>query len=903
MITKINICNLCTLTIRFMRIILSVLFLIVINVAAAQQAITLSGKINDKETGEPIPYAHIYIKDTFIGSTSGQRGEFILNIPMGISSSFLVVSSIGYENKYIQFDQDIEKHIVILMETEATELSEIIVSPVDTKVVMDTVIARISLNYHSDAYNAYGFQREYVKASEHYIQLLEVAFRTYGTNFKQQSEVLKASYIEDREEKEPLWNPSRGGFYTFGWTQISGIEHPTQQKFLGVELDKINDIHKYYNFELKDEIRLNEENVYVIVFDQKKKNKQPLLKGTLYISKDSYAIAKMSYELSPNGINKLKSHRTWGGETISKPPKKIDVKADRGDITYKKAGNKWFLNSMILDTEFDASFILFGVTLSKKENLVFHSERVITAIDTVSHPIDLKPNIKELGTLPTLQNFIKEEYESYDIQEKDWCGFNLIKSDTAFFEIAQELKRKNERWSSTASKQVLERVISQTYSKNEIKEDIDYLQESLEALHPGYTWHTPLEDLRIQFQILKKNLNSRTNEIDLLNQLAPIIANINCGHTEILPSESRSKYLELYSKKFPLKIKLLGGHAFAVENYDSITEGQELTSINAIPLSAIVDRLKSFIPSDGYNETYRNFRLQDEFSHLYSLHYPTSDIFNLGIIHQKQQVIEHSIPGWDKNPKSDKAINQSFEMIDSLSTGYLKISSFGQNQTFRSFLDSTFNYLKINQTKNLIIDLRNNQGGSDEYGALLYSYLTNAQFQYYDKITVSTNDGVMLSRLYFGEIPFSKALPNYISSLKTVEGGLLEYLNHPNLDVQRPNANAFQGKVYLLVNGGTFSSASEFTSIVFSNDRAVIIGEETGGGYYGNCSLGTPSLTLPNTKLRVLIPLGKYELAVNKEAKFGRGVFPKYTMTNTTNVFTSDKALEFCKELILNGEK
>src|SRR5690606_12156679 len=154
-------------------------------------------------------------------------------------------------------------------------------------------------------------------------------------------------------------------------------------------------------------------------------------------------------------------------------------------------------------------------------------------------------------------------------------------------------------------------------------------------------------------------------------------------------------------------------------------------------------------------------------------------------------------------------------------------------------------------------------------------------FRFYDKITASTDDSVMLNRLYFGDIPFCKALPDYDSSLKVAAGRRLEYVNHQNMHVQIPSSNYSQIIVYLLFDGGTFSTASEFASIIFSNDRAVIVGEETGGGYYGKCSLGTPMLTLPNSKLRILVPLGKYELAVNREAKFGHGVFPQYTSDNT----------------------
>ncbi|MCG8386539.1 MAG: S41 family peptidase [Cytophagales bacterium] len=892
-----------TLIPPFMRSILPLVFLWGVNVTKAQENITLLGKVNDKTTGEPIAYAHIYIKDLFIGTTSNQLGEYVIKIPKNAFSSFLVISAVGYENEYIPLDGDIEKYKVILMEPGITKLEEVVISPLDPSVIVDSMITKIPGNYYPDKYTANGFQREYVKTSGHYIQLMEVAFRTYGNTSQQRSEVLKASFIEDKKEKEPLWDPSRGGFYTFGWTHVSGIHQPSQQKFLGIELDKSNAIHKYYDFEFIDEIKLDEEEVYVVEFDQKKKVKKPLLKGTLYVSKESYALVRLSYKLSPKGIRKLKPHYTWGGKVLSKSPKKIEVKADRGEVTYKKVRGKWFLNSIVLDTEFDASLTMFGVTISKKENLTFHSERVITGIDTVSIPVDLAPNIAELGSIPTLQNFIKKEYEQYDVKADNWTGFNLIKSDTSFSQISRQLKRKNERWSTTIRKQALERIISQPHTKSELKEDIDYLQESLEILHPGYTWYTGEEDLNFQFQNLKKNLGNNWTEIDLLNQLAPIIENINCGHTEILPSEERSKYQRLYKKQFPLKIKIRDDQAVVTEDYGSIPKGADLASINGTSMVTIINKLKSFIPSDGYNETYKHFRLQNEFTSLYSLYYPTDSAFTVDIADPGKPAIEYRLAGRDFEPRGEPGLSKSFEMIDSLNTGYLKISSFRPDQTFPSFLETTFKYLQTEKIENLIIDVRDNQGGVDQYGALLYSYLASKPFRYYKSITVSNGDSLILNRLSFGEIPFHSALPGFLSAIKPLDDKRFEYLKHNNLEVQKPGLSSFKGKVYLLVNGGTFSAASEFVSICYSNHRGIIIGEETGGGYYGNCSLGAPILELPNTKLRAVIPLGKYKLWVNKEAEKGHGIIPHYEVDHTAGNYLRDRDLELCIELVLKDKK
>lgn len=892
-----------TLLPPFMRFICSLVFLGIVQVTEAQQTITLQGRVNDNITGEPIAYAHIYIKDSFVGTTSNPLGEYVLKVPGNAFSSFLVISAVGYENEYVPLEGDVEKFKVILMKPGITKLKEVVVSPLAPSAIVDSMITKIPMNYYPGKHTAYGFQREYVKESGHYIQLMEVAFRTYGNAIQQRSEVLKASFVEDKKEKEPLWDPSRGGFYTFGWTHVSGIRQPSQQKFLGIELDKSNALHKYYDFEFIDEIKLDEEEVYVVQFDQKKKVRKPLLKGTLYISRESYALVRLSYALSAKGIRKLKPHHTWGGEVLGKSPKKIEVKADRGEVTYKKVRGKWFLNSMVMDTEFDASLTLFGVTISKKDNLTFHSERVVTAIDTVAIPGDLAPNIVELGSIPTLQNFIKKEYEQYDVKEDDWTGFNLIKSDTSFSQISQQLKRKNERWSATIRKQALERVISQTYTKSELKEDIDYLQASLEILHPGYAWYTDEDALKSQFQNLKKNLGNNWTEIDLLNQLAPIIEKINCGHTEILPSKERSKYQQLYKKQFPLKIKITDDEAVVTEGYGSIPKGATLASINGTSLVTIIHELKSFIPSDGYNETYKQFRLQNEFSSLYSLYYPTDSTFIVGIAGPGKQVIKHSLAGRDFESRGEPGPSKSFEMIDSLNTGYLKISSFRPDQTFPSFLETTFKYLQAENVENLVIDVRDNQGGADQYGALLYSYLVSEPFRYYKSITVSSGDSLILNRLSFGEIPFHSALPGFLSAIKPLDDKRFEYFEHSNLEVQKPSLSSFKGKVYVLVNGGTFSAASEFVSLCSSNHRGIIIGEETGGGYYGNCSLGAPTLELPNTKLRAVIPLGQYKLWVNQEAGKGHGIIPHYEVDHTAGNYLRDRDLELCIELVLSHNR
>ncbi|GAB3341164.1 hypothetical protein GCM10027299_55170 [Larkinella ripae] len=126
------------------------------------------------------------------------------------------------------------------------------------------------------------------------------------------------------------------------------------------------------------------------------------------------------------------------------------------------------------------------------------------------------------------------------------------------------------------------------------------------------------------------------------------------------------------------------------------------------------------------------------------------------------------------------------------------------------------------------------------------------------------------------------------------------YTNHPNLGLQLPRAPGFSGAVYLLINGGTFSTAAEFAALVRSQKRGQFIGQETGGGYLGNSSLAAPVLTLPHSQFRLTVPLGRYDLAVMPQAIVGRGVQPDHPIRYTLedHVEKKDPELTRCFELI-----
>ena len=152
------------------------------------------------------------------------------------------------------------------------------------------------------------------------------------------------------------------------------------------------------------------------------------------------------------------------------------------------------------------------------------------------------------------------------------------------------------------------------------------------------------------------------------------------------------------------------------------------------------------------------------------------------------------------------------------------------------------------------------------------------------------------------EFSFKKytSLPDIpADAVERLASGKYRVVNHPNLGLQQPSKPTFEGKVFILINCGCFSTTAEFLSQAHYHKRATFIGEESGGGYYGNTSGAVPSVTLPNTKLIVYVPLVTYYMAVSGYKAAAHGVLPDHPIRYTIEELLAgtDKELALALEL------
>lgn len=412
-------------------------------------------------------------------------------------------------------------------------------------------------------------------------------------------------------------------------------------------------------------------------------------------------------------------------------------------------------------------------------------------------------------------------------------------------------------------------VIGSEIKSDLLQKDFQVLQDSLQNIHAGLYRYKKKEDMKAIFEKAYQQLDHPMSETNFFAIVSHVISNIEDGHTECFLPRDYINSIIATVKVFPLQLRFIGDKAYVPCNATQFQAGTEIVSIDHKPIDKIRKELFNMLSSDGSIETEKYVKINDghdPFSYLYYVAYGEKTNFKINYKTSSGKVAEKTLlpvlfNSMECPPvriKVDKYLNLEYKQDG---VAVLTLKTFANEfmektkENFESFLAASFKEIKAKRVQKLIIDLRENGGGEDTNGLLLYRYLANKPFKYYD-------------------------------SLKTTRHIITD---HPNLGLQQPEENNFNGKVEFLISGKSFSGAAEFSAIAKSNARGIFVGEETAGGYYGNTSGSKIVLELPNTKIRVNIPVTKYVMAVTKAKHKDRGIIPDYKVVPTINDYLQHK--------------
>jgi len=251
----------------------------------------------------------------------------------------------------------------------------------------------------------------------------------------------------------------------------------------------------------------------------------------------------------------------------------------------------------------------------------------------------------------------------------------------------------------------------------------------------------------------------------------------------------------------------------------------------------------------------------------------------------------------------------SFPTKDS-SIAVIRIADFVKGN-YRKFYKNSFRKLDSLQTKTLVIDLRNNTGGTLREVSYLYSYLADSSYRFVTKSEVSSKTSLwhiipFKNKPLWQQSAQTLLIPSIIcwdvySFLLTSKGKDGKYrFPFPESGLVHPKEKRFKGKVYVLINGGSFSASSLLSTNLEGSKRETFIGQETGGAYNGCVAGIMPVLTLPKTKLSIRFGLLVCQSPFQSKTD-GHGILPDKEINPTIQdrIKANDPELEW----VLKEEK
>lgn len=452
------------------------------------------------------------------------------------------------------------------------------------------------------------------------------------------------------------------------------------------------------------------------------------------------------------------------------------------------------------------------------------------------------------------------------------------------------------------------------FAPAQLQKDFQIARQSLEEAHSGLYRYTKKAELDQIFDAAKKSLDHPMDSYEFYRVMMSAIAAIKCGHTNITMSPGIREEVELLPW-LPFDVKVLDSHAYIFRDYAraGTLAGKEIQSINGIPAAHIVSTMLGAVSKDGDIQSSRQREISSNFGEnlitLLDLRAPYDVVLTgsgssmaetvraAGLKHDDLFKLSKTLYPRDQ-PSKDFA---DLKFLDGRRIAHLTYSMFGGNvEEGRAFMKGAFESIHDKGSRVLILDVRGNPGGEDELGALLFSYLADKPFKYFDDILLNKWTGTFT----FGEYTDPHrdlTIPKGIAELRA--DGRAHILNEPLLGLQQPSKSAFAGTLYVLIDGGSFSTTADFLSVADSHHRGTFIGEESGGGYYGSTSGSTVKITLPNTKLGMYIPLLDSYDAVGNTHEAARGVIPDFPVKHTiANLLGGvDKAFDLALELARIG--
>ncbi|MEM9928533.1 MAG: S41 family peptidase [Bacteroidota bacterium] len=339
--------------------------------------------------------------------------------------------------------------------------------------------------------------------------------------------------------------------------------------------------------------------------------------------------------------------------------------------------------------------------------------------------------------------------------------------------------------------------------------------------------------------------------------MAPLQQVTDCGHLILEPHFDSLENQALRENVLPLEMTLMpdGRHVLykgLKTTLDSFPPGTEVLTLGGKPIGPL---LASMAPFSGLNDQGNNAASRLKVirfpSLFYQWHYGLHPRVELQLRDVAGEVHDRIIEGVHRpyvDPKkvaTDINKTLSFRFSEDGKTGILKIKKFSaykfKNGNYYRFIRHVFDTLRQTNTDQLVIDIRDNTGGSSGRINALYRYFAKKPFKFSSQAIVTgparaqPGEPVKIARL--------RATGAVSKSERKVQKALTKTI--------KPFKKKFRftGKVVVLINEISFSASGIFARYVQASGRGKLVGMTAGASSditYGGSRKKDPVFIGPN---------------------------------------------------------
>ena len=388
------------------------ILLLAVPFAGRTQNFTISAKIQDNETNEPLSYASVGIKGKPIGTISNEQGEFDFHFSTAYQNDILVVRMLGYKNFESPIWTLLNTSInTILLERSSIELQEIVVSDTLTGGdIFRIALSRIEQNFPTEPFLLDGFYRDVKKVGGTYISMLEAAVKIFDENYSEPRNKLKLrERVRLIEVRKSIGYESR---FTKYFNQDNLLEDLLLHNSIRYRQVDAND-EFFASMKRSKNSFFDDREIYVVTHEEKNNLK-------LYIDKEDFSVIHLEWQM----------HASHDDTEVGKKKNLISKFAGlKKSIDFRRYQGKMYLSYMSVTSKVNWYDI-------ETHALKFETELFQQLLINKVHP----HSKERIGSTEKMRNY-GLQYQDQPYNKEFWENYNVIKETPLDTKILADLEK------------------------------------------------------------------------------------------------------------------------------------------------------------------------------------------------------------------------------------------------------------------------------------------------------------------------------------------------------------------------------------------------------------------------------------------------------------------------------